>query len=131
MRPVKRIAPGVSDIRHITLCWSTVAEVGVRRPSVSICGRADVLVLDQVAGAVDGRDRGAGLGERRDDLVAGALADPAADEPVEQVGVLGAGVAGGEPRLVEHLGVTDQPSTRSAIACALVEIATQWPSLVS
>ena len=95
-------------------------------------GRPDVLVLDQVAGAVDRGDGGAGLGERGDHLVAGALGDPAADVPVQQVGVLGAGVPGGEPRLVDApRGGRPARSTRSAIAWALVEIATQWPSLVS
>ena len=94
-------------------------------------GRADVRVLDQVAGAVDGRDGGAGLGEGGEDLVAGARGDPAADVVVEEVGVLGAGVAGREPRLVDHLGVADQGMHALGDAWALVEIATQWPSLVS
>ena len=97
------IAPGVSDIRHITLCIS----IGPRSASststsISVC--ADVRVLDDVLGVVDRGDRGAGLGEGGDDLVPGALGDPAADVLVEQVGVLGPGAAGGEPRLVDDLG---------------------------
>src|SRR5690606_19796134 len=64
---------------------------------------------DEVGGGVDRRDGRAGLLERGHHLVAGPLGDPPPDVGVQQVGVLGAGGAGGEPGLVDDLGVADQP----------------------
>ena len=113
---MNRIRPGVSrhPPHHVVLehrAQVVVVDLGEH------LRLAHVRVLDEVAGVVDRSDRGAGLLERGQHVVAGALGDPVADVGVEQVGVLGPAAAGGEPRLVDDLGVARPArSTRSAIA---------------
>ncbi len=108
-RPVNRMRPGVSDIRHMHVVHEDRAEVRVGYLDEHL-RRPDVLVRDEVAARRStGAIGGARLGEGVDDLVPVRCGDPSADVLVEQVGVRGPAAARtGEPRLVDDLGVADE-----------------------
>ena len=95
--------------------------------SAANCGSAS-----DVADVVDRRDRRLRLLERGDDLVARrARAIQTRDRLVELVGVLGPFARRRRTRVRRSApGRPTRRITRSAIDCALVEIATQRPSLV-